>query len=393
MMLSNEHLHVSVFWVLIQLSGILLALLKLYSIFGRTISVLIFKLTIFIMPPQSTFVLNFSESSKQYERTLLCLFWFLCSMVLVAYCNCLADRWNPVSRDRLLAMRDIPVEFFKRHYSSIDFKASQRLPEFFVLSSVGVWVCGAILVIASSFRLSCSGNDYNQLNEHGTVETVTSESLPDAVSMSNNHQHYCSIWHFLRISLYTTSWSFLFRGLCILTTLLPPPDLQCKLHLTQKILPFGFVDLQQTTPPSIWTDVFKLMTLQSRTCGDIFFSGHAIVYTVAVLSWVSLALPTAASIFGNINAAAGSSKISLILLSILANIFVTVNYLAALFSLLIFSYHYTIDVVIAVFVSGFIFAGFGLAARVYSMALADSTSRSHENLGLLVRLIGFLDAR
>jgi hypothetical protein len=81
---------------------------------------------------------------------------------------------------------------------------------------------------------------------------------------------------------YVTGSIYLLRALCVTVTVLPTPNDKC---------------IIQTSPDSMMYQALQILTLNRIKCGDVFFSGHSIVYTLGM--WLSGRAQTTAFFFHN----------------------------------------------------------------------------------------------
>ncbi|KNE55503.1 hypothetical protein AMAG_01391 [Allomyces macrogynus ATCC 38327] len=107
--------------------------------------------------------------------------------------------------------------------------------------------------------------------------------------------------------LYVAGAAFLLRAPSLLMTVLPNPNIDC----------------MSSPHPNIFVDALYLLTLMRASCGDVFFSGHTVFFTMAARLWISYS---------------SSHVLKLLVTAIMA---------FAMFSLVWASYHYSIDVFIA----------------------------------------------
>ncbi|KAL1920653.1 uncharacterized protein VTP21DRAFT_1030 [Calcarisporiella thermophila] len=107
---------------------------------------------------------------------------------------------------------------------------------------------------------------------------------------------------------------YLFRAPFIVMTVLPNPLFSC----------------QPSPRDSVWYDALVLLSQSRVSCGDVFYSGHTILFMVSALVWVEYPL--------------GLHRLLHYLLCILI---VLLSIFGAI-SLVISAYHYTMDVSVAV---------------------------------------------
>ena len=117
----------------------------------------------------------------------------------------------------------------------------------------------------------------------------------------------------LRRIMYVIGTTFLLRAFTVLLTVLPNPLVECQADITNSIL----------------YDVFRVLTMQKMTCGDVFFSGHTIFFTTAILAFSTYS-PSSHSTAKHIVHA--------------VSVF-------GMFALIAEQYHYTIDVMFGYFVT------------------------------------------
>ena len=107
---------------------------------------------------------------------------------------------------------------------------------------------------------------------------------------------------------------YLLRACTVVITVLPNPLLEC----------------QSEPHPDLMYDAFLLFSARRVSCGDVFFSGHTIIFTTAILVWTtysrSYALRTLAVLIG----------------------------LAGMVSLIASAYHYTIDVLVGFWATAYV---------------------------------------
>eukprot|EP00158_Paraphelidium_tribonemae_P002679 Partr_v1_DN25581_c0_g1_i1_m20831 len=141
----------------------------------------------------------------------------------------------------------------------------------------------------------------------------------------------------LRRSFWITGTIYLMRAICVDST----------------ILPFSYTICQVTKDPetSAWIDGFNILLMHRSSCGDVVFSGHSIVYCIAFLSCSTYNL--------------AQNRRWRFILSVL----VYAQFLLGLASLLATSYHYSIDIMTAVFVCGMVWMMYHTALRIYDSQL------------------------
>jgi hypothetical protein len=116
---------------------------------------------------------------------------------------------------------------------------------------------------------------------------------------------------------YVTGTMYILRAMTINLTMLPTPMNQA-LQVGVKCMYRG-----EETFGNVMAHAFKIFSMQEVACGDVFFSGHTILYTVG--AWVFITYQT----------------------STIINVLVSLNSLIGMFFLISSTLHYTIDVVIS----------------------------------------------
>ncbi|KAI9175478.1 hypothetical protein H9P43_006839 [Blastocladiella emersonii ATCC 22665] len=120
----------------------------------------------------------------------------------------------------------------------------------------------------------------------------------------------------LRRACYVGGTMYLLRAPTVLMTVLPNPLVACESH----------------PDPSLWRDAVQLFFQRRFSCGDVFFSGHSIVFVTAGRLWLRY----------------GANP--------LARAAVALVTFAAVTSLVASSYHYSIDVWIACILTSLVFS-------------------------------------
>jgi hypothetical protein len=113
---------------------------------------------------------------------------------------------------------------------------------------------------------------------------------------------------------YVAGCLYLLRSFCVNLTVLPNPYPLC---------------IVKDKPNSIWIHAFQIYTFQRVSCGDVFFSGHSILYTLGM--WLILTYQS----------------------SIILNVISVIYSITGMIFLISSGFHYSIDVL-----TGFIFATF-----------------------------------
>lgn len=105
--------------------------------------------------------------------------------------------------------------------------------------------------------------------------------------------------------LYIMGTVYLLRALTVTLTVLPNPLTQC----------------ESQPDNDLFYDAYLLLTMKRVSCGDVFFSGHSIIFTISTAIWTTYSRAT------------------------LVNSLFTVSAFMGMFSLVASAYHYSIDVI------------------------------------------------
>lgn len=156
------------------------------------------------------------------------------------------------------------------------------------------------------------------------------------------------------------------------------------------VLPTPWIECEAKFDPDFFTDTFQLFSQQRMPCGDVFFSGHTILFTISILVYWTYntpspafhltktavlipPAPTARSLHRHHHGHASTTSIPqapmiittrYLLLCYITNIIVTLLAIIGSFSLILASYHYTIDVIMAIVVTVTAWTGYHWCVRI-----------------------------
>ena len=150
------------------------------------------------------------------------------------------------------------------------------------------------------------------------------------------------------------------RAVSVVMTLLPYPLVKCEVNIGN----------------SVWMDALDLMVQRKMSCGDVWFSGHTVLYVIVMSTYITY-------------------RVNYIWTTV-----VIVNCVLGMGSLLCVRYHYTIDVVSAAFVSGVFWFGYHYTIAMNTMQRRLITELSTIRIdnepeitgNKLVKIIAFIDA-
>jgi hypothetical protein len=170
--------------------------------------------------------------SIEFRYTLRALGLFACSLFLMCMANSMADRLN---------------------LNNTEFRGETRL----ILPDPIMSVMGGVV---SDTGLS------TQINDLSLAAVVVSAFLYVSFFFSTP-----SRWIPLRRLFMVWSTMNCLRAICITLTILTNPYLKC----TSKPL------------PNLFADAFALFITRRQSCGDVFFSGHSVSFTLSCLMWLT----------------------------------------------------------------------------------------------------------
>jgi hypothetical protein len=195
--------------------------------------------------------------------TLSMLYFFSC-MFIVSIGNAVADRINPNNLIPLDQRRPLPDMIM------------QSLNALFVTSGLPVNISDQFIMIATFAMLL-------------RVFTMQTMALTTAV--------------FRRV-LYVMGTVYLIRAMTIVLTVLPNPLTEC----------------QSDPHKDLLYDAWLIFTMKRTSCGDVFFSGHTIMFTLSMAVWTTYSRS-----------------------GILSSVF-SLSAVLGMISLVASAYHYTIDI-------------------------------------------------
>lgn len=209
------------------------------------------------------------KSLRDIQLTIFSLSYFFLCLFIVCIGNSIADRVNPnnlLPVDQRRALPDPLMHVANRLYRKLGlpYNLSDQL--------IGVAFLSSLLRI------------------------VTLQSLASTV---------------LRRLLYVMATVYLLRAFTVIVTVLPNP----------------LVDCVSEPYPNILYDAIQLFLLRRGSCGDVFFSGHTIIFASSAAIWLTYSRSTPLRILFTTSATLGA------------------------FSLVASAYHYTIDVAFGWFVT------------------------------------------
>lgn len=130
----------------------------------------------------------------------------------------------------------------------------------------------------------------------------------------------------MRRIAFVTGTVYFLRAMTVVATVLPNPLLECESQWHDNI-PY---------------DAFLIFTLQRTSCGDVFFSGHTIIFTIALCVWTTY---SRSSVMKSVATVAG---------------------IVGMLSLIMSSYHYTIDVAVGWAVTSYVWTMYHYAVTLPS---------------------------
>jgi hypothetical protein len=153
------------------------------------------------------------------------------------------------------------------------------------------------------------------------------ESLRLPVNLSDHMVVVCLLWALARVFtmgshtfttlrrvFFITGTVYLLRAMTVIVTVLPNPLLECKSEPHE----------------DLFFDAWLLFTAHRTSCGDVFFSGHTIIFTCGMLVWLTYSRHAALRIIATTLGVIG------------------------MVSLVASAYHYTIDVIVGFWVTNWI---------------------------------------
>jgi hypothetical protein len=219
------------------------------------------------------------------KHTALVLVLFLCSLYIMCLGNSIADRLNlnngRFTEDTRLVLPD-PIMSLMSHLSET-MNLPPQLNHAFEVTAIAL-SCIYIILFPKSSRLDA-------------------------------FRRFFLVWACMN-SL---------RTLCILLTVLTNPSLEC-----------------QSKPISnLFLDAFAIFTVQRETCGDVFFSGHSVGYTLSCLMWLTYRRRRFSGTYGRILTTCHNLLTTCYILFIMI----------CLITLIITRFHYSIEVFVGTFLT------------------------------------------
>jgi hypothetical protein len=208
--------------------------------------------------------LMFAENMRDIRLTLAAMVYVVGCLYIAALSNSIADRINP---NNLLPLNDrqtLPDPFMSLTRPIYEYL---ELPVHF---SDDILIVCFILMFARGFTM-------------GTRTFTT-----------------------VRRVLFIVGTLYVLRAMTVVATVLPNPLLEC----------------QSTWHPNLFYDALLVFTKKRETCGDVFFSGHTIIFTLTIAIWQTYSRST------------------------LMRVVATICGVVGMLSLIMSAYHYTIDVMV-----------------------------------------------
>ena len=244
---------------------------------------------------------NARIEKRQLIATLCGFAWFTTCMYIVCVANSTSDILNP-NTDRA------PID-------------REQLPDFLMRWISGLFTTGGTTPHQSDGSAK-SPKDVAWVPELFVTTSVVGWLL--RILMTRSIRQSCMI---LRRSFYITGAAYILRAISVISTVLPFPQVQC--------------EDARPADKSPLLDAFDLMLMRRVSCGDVFFSGHTIVYSICMWTWITYSM------------------------NAYTTAFFIVHGLAGMISLLVAQYHYTIDVMVSAGIVGGIWWLYHHAIRIY----------------------------
>ena len=226
-----------------------------------------------------------SRSIRDIKLTLFALVYFTLCLFIAAMANSIADRLNPNNF--------VPVSE-RRVLTDPLMQATRPV---FKQSGLPDNISDIVLVIALGLAL---------------VRIFTLGSMSLTV---------------LRRVFFITGTAYILRSVTVTVTVLPNPLTECQSHQN----------------PNLFLDTLEIFFMRRVSCGDVFFSGHTIMFTVAAAVWITYTA------------------------NVLMNCFAVLLSAFGAFSLIFSAYHYTIDVFAAVWVVSWLWSSYHLVVKVHGL--------------------------
>lgn len=239
-----------------------------------------------LMSPIPSSPFNFlGKSIRDFRLTLVALVYFIICLLIACFGNALADRLNPNNHLPVSERRALPdplMQFLHPLFLNLD------LPK--QLSDI---LLGMSLLL-------------------GFARLLTLRSM--------------TMTAFRRVFLIAGT-IYVLRAVTVVSTVLPNPLLECKSEPHENLL----------------IDTFQLFFMQRTSCGDVFFSGHTLMFTISALVWTTYSQS-----------------------SFFRALATTISVIGA-FSLVFSAYHYTIDVLAAYWITSWLWNMYHLTIRTPSL--------------------------
>ena len=229
--------------------------------------------------------LTTARSPRDVQLTLLAVAYFLVCVFVNCIGNSIADRINPNQR--------LPVEERK------------PLPDWLMESTHHLYKAAGLpanlsdqLIIVSLIAI--------------LLRALTLQSMTSTVA---------------RRLLFVMGTAYAMRAVSVTVTVLPNPLVEC----------------ESVPHPNVLVDAVQLMMMQRVSCGDVFFSGHTIIFTLLVAMWTTYSRNR-----------------------FYRALFSAIGY-AGMLSLVTSAYHYTIDVLAGFMVTMWVWAMYHWAVMLPSL--------------------------
>jgi hypothetical protein len=214
------------------------------------------------------------RSSRDIRLTIFSICYMIACLFIACVGNSIADRINPNNHlpiDQRKPLPDVLLSFLNYYYVKL------RLPV--NLSDHLIGVC-AVAILAR-------------------ILTMQSSTLT-----------------VLRRFLFVAGTVYVIRAITVVLTVLPNPLVEC----------------ESNPSDNLFYDALQIFLLKRTTCGDVFFSGHTIIFTLAGAIWTTYSRN-----------------------SMMRTLMTVISFLGMI-SLVGSAYHYTVDVMFGYFVTSWVWA-------------------------------------
>ena len=264
---------------------------------------------------------------KAISWTLVASLYFIMCMYLVSVANSTTDDLNPNSMQPVY-LRQVLVD-----------------P---LMSWVRYWVSSGVITISADSASRIQDNI--GFGDEIILDFTIPSNLPDifiAVSVLMWLLRLVSMpsltmgLALLRRTFWITGTAYLLRAACVLMTILPFPYVEC--------------DVDKRDGANSWIDAFNIMFMKRSSCGDVFYSGHTVVYSIACLTWLTYSV---------------RARLHCVRFSVA--LFLIAETLLACLSLLAVGYHYSIDIIVSALICSTMWLLYHTALRIYETHLNQS---------------------